>query len=222
MAAEGFRLLHHDSQILVVHKPAGWTIYAEDGVPKGQYLQPQCEEMFGQKFFPVHRLDRATCGIVVFAGDGRWAKELQQQFNGRSVKKKYLALVEGRLQKEQKIELELKEKGRGTLSATTIVKPLKSSELASVPVTLIQAQPQTGRFHQVRKHCRLVGLPIVGDKLYGRIETSQILVRNGKEARLMLSATGLEFAHPRTKKQLKFIDTPDASFSEILEMIGLK
>jgi len=210
------RLLYQDGQLLIVHKPAGWTIYAEDGVPKDQHLQSVCEDLFAQKLFPVHRLDRGTCGIVVFATDGRWARELHEQFSGRRVDKTYLALVEGEIKKTQRIDIALKEKGKGEQSALTVLKPRKSSILHGEPVTLVELHPETGRFHQLRKHCKLIGHALIGDTTYGR--------RSGKineGERLMLSAIGLNFSHPRTRKELKIVDTPDSEFVALAKTAGL-
>lgn len=216
MAAGELRLLHQDAQLLVVHKPTGWTIYSEDGVSKDQHLQPICQDLFAQKLFPVHRLDRATCGIVVFATDGRWARELHEQFAGRRVSKTYLALVEGAVAKAQRIDIALKEKGKGEQSALTNLKIKKKGILAEIPVTLVELTPETGRFHQLRKHCKLIGHPIIGDSTYGKEKSSLEIFKEKKAMRLMLSAVGLNFSHPRTRKELRIVDTPDASFTDLL------
>lgn len=222
MSAGELRLLHQDDQLLIVHKSAGWTIYAEDGVPKAQHLQVVCEDLFGQKLFPVHRLDRATCGIVVFATDGRWAREMQEQFSRRKISKTYLALVEGRIQKSRSIDIPLKEKGKGEQSALTILSAKKSGRLGDSDVTLVELSPQTGRFHQLRKHCKLIGHPIVGDKTYGGQQIKSQESDKKKDVRLMLSAVELKFLHPRTKRELRIKDTPDSSFVEILQQARIK
>jgi tRNA pseudouridine65 synthase len=217
MTSGELRLLQQDAQLLVVHKPAGWTMYAEDGVSKDLHLQPICQDLFMQKLFPVHRLDRATCGIVIFATDGRWARELHEQFAGRKISKTYLALVEGSLDKPRCIDIALKEKGKGEQSAVTNVKVKKKGNLAGMPVTLLELTPETGRFHQLRKHCKLIGHPIIGDTIYGKEKTNQLVSNHVKNLRLMLSAVGLKFSHPRTRKEMRIVDTPDVEFVELLK-----
>lgn len=221
MAAGELRLLQQDGQLLVVHKPAGWTIYAEDGVPKTQHLQSICEDLFGQKLYPVHRLDRATCGIVLFAKDGRWAREMQEQFARRKVSKIYLALVEGKVNRNQKINIPLKEKGKGEQSAETSLVIKKSGFIEGREVTLVELAPTTGRFHQLRKHCKLIGHPIVGDKIYAAGKGEENDARQ-KEFRLMLSAVELRFTHPRTKKEFRIKDTPDQEFVDVLGLAKIR
>ena len=221
MASGELRLLQQDGQLLIVHKPAGWTIYAEDGVPKSQHLQHVCQDLFGQKLFPIHRLDRATCGIVVFATDGRWAREMQEQFAKRKVTKIYSALIEGNLRKSQTINIALKEKGKGEQSASTLIVPKKTGILNGLEVTLVDLTPHTGRFHQLRKHCKLLGHPIIGDKLYAnQKKVSSNPEQN--ELRLMLSAVELRFFHPRTKKEIRIKDSPDFEYTEILKQAKIR
>jgi tRNA pseudouridine65 synthase len=216
------RLLHQDGQLLVVHKPAGWTIYHEDGVPKSQNLQFVCQDLFGQKLHPVHRLDRATCGIVVFATDGRWARELHEQFDRKSVKKKYLALVDGAVKKAQRIEIPLKDKSKRPQSAFTKITPKSLGDIADNQLTLVELDPETGRFHQLRKHCKLIGHVIVGDSLYGKEKLNQLVFAGDLKSRLMLSAVSLSFSHPRNKKELRINDIPDISFNDVLKAAGIK
>ncbi len=214
------RLVYQDQQILIVHKPSGWTIYAEDGVPKSRQLHAVCSDMLMEDLHPVHRLDRPTCGLVVFANSGRWARLLQEQFAGREVKKAYQAVVHGHLTGSQKIDIKLREKGKGEQSAVSNLKAIGKGMLNQMPVTLVELSPETGRFHQLRKHCKLIGHPIVGDGQYGFSHQDKQIAEQ-IPLRLMLSAVKLSFEHPKAKKPLMFTDTPDNSFLQVLEAAGL-
>lgn len=214
------RLIYQDQQILVVHKPSGWTIYEEQGVPKEYQLHAVCTSMLMEDLHPVHRLDRPTCGLVVFAGSGRWARLLQEQFMGREVKKTYQALVHGHIDGSRKIDIKLKEKGKGEQTAVSNIKSLTKGSLAGFPVTLLELMPETGRYHQLRKHCKLIGHPIVGDSQYGLTEQDKKIADN-LQLRLMLTAIKLSFSHPKSKRLLNLEDTPDQSYLNVLQAAGL-
>ncbi len=165
---------HH----VVVHKPANMVVVAGRGVPKPT-LMDLVQEKFGKGIRPVHRLDRVTDGCCIFAKSLFGQQALSNAFRRHLVDKRYLAIVEGEPQftslnidaRLQRID-EPKAK-KGPLAEQTIDDEGKRA-LTRVKVwakadgfAIVEAQPLTGRMHQIRAHLAHVGHPIVGDKQYG-------------------------------------------------------
>ncbi len=152
---------------IAVNKPAGMPTQ-----PTRDRKQRSLEELLRVQYrsiFLVHRLDTGTSGVVVFARTREAAAELSQLFAGRSMRKIYLARVEGAIESEVTIDSPI-----GGKDALTIVRPLGDG--------LIEAEIGTGRTHQIRIHLASIGHPVIGDRRYG-----------GKSARrLMLHAWKLE------------------------------
>jgi len=196
-------ILHHDHELLLMDKPSGLL-----SVPgKGEHLA-DCLVTRVQAVFPdallVHRLDRDTSGVMVFAMTRHAQRHLGLQFEKRQMKKTYLARVFGRVaEKTGTVDLPLIvdwpnrplqhvdfENGK---SAITDWRVLKYEENA----TRVRLFPQTGRSHQLRVHMREIGHPILGDPFYAAGEARQA-------ERLMLHAESLRLRHPDGGKGLTF------------------
>jgi 23S rRNA pseudouridine1911/1915/1917 synthase len=156
-----------------------------------------------EKLFIVHRLDREASGLLVFAKTISAKEKLQDQFKNHSAGRKYIALVEGRIEKDDfTIRSFLAEnsayrvystkRARAGKLAVTHVHVLKRNPTS----TLVEVRLETGRKHQIRVHLAENGHPITGDKNYGS--------RTNPFRRLALHAARLEFAHPATGKGMKF------------------
>ncbi|WP_121632666.1 RluA family pseudouridine synthase [Tropicibacter alexandrii] len=201
-------ILHEDSDLLIVHKPAGLL-----SVPgKGEDLQ-DCLLTRLTVPFPtvrlVHRLDRDTSGVMVFALTEHAQRHLGQQFEARKTKKTYIARVAGRLEpKSGEIDLPLivdwpnrprqkvcHETGKPSLTG---YKVLKSSDAES----RVRLFPHTGRSHQLRVHMLALGHPILGDPLYAA-DTA------GNYPRMMLHAEELRVNHPESGRGMSFRAKPD-------------
>lgn len=165
---------HH----VAVFKPHNMAVVGGQGVPRPTLLD-LVRKMFGAHLAPVHRLDRVTAGITLFARSLFAQHALENAFKKRLVKKIYYALCEGHPkfikksvdQPLKKVDLDHK---RGPI-AKSIVQAGGESAITNFKVLkqlddsycLIEAQPLSGRFHQIRAHLSFLGLPIVGDRLYG-------------------------------------------------------
>lgn len=214
--------------MLAVHKPAGWTVYRES--PSVPNALDVLHERFGRGVFPVHRLDRGTCGILLFASDPKIAERLQRAFGSRSVSKTYWAISSGELESpEGAVRVPLAgNKEKEPKPAVTLYRRLETRERAlegdEEPRRFhwIEAKPETGRYHQIRRHLKALGCPIVGDKEYGRSVLNERLSKTFRESRMLLSSVEVEFAHPVTGKTIRVRTKPDASFASIARRLGFR
>ncbi|WP_020617671.1 RluA family pseudouridine synthase [Paenibacillus daejeonensis] len=206
----GMSILHEDEDIIVIHKDAGLLSIAtdkEDQLTAYRQLTAYVRRTDPrQRIFIVHRLDRDTSGVMMFARSEQIQQQLQNEWQEAVVERSYVALVEGRVRRAAgRIESWLKEsktlrmyaserQGDGQ-HAITHYKVMETSRTHS----LLEVTLETGRKNQIRVHMEEIGHPVVGDKKYG--STSNIIGRLGLHARILV------FRHPRSGELLRF-ETP--------------
>ena len=215
------KILYEDEHLLVVDKPAGLPVLPDGWEEDAPYLVKSLEEKYG-KIFIVHRLDKITSGVMVFARDAETHRALSLQFESHEAEKTYHALVEGNPKWEEKTARHPLRANVGHKHRTMVDdKNGKPSEtrfrvLKRYPArpeqgreasALIEAKPMTGRTHQIRVHAYALGHPLVGDVLYGAQETYGI-------PRPMLHAHSLSFIHPVTNERVKFTAPHPPDFDE--------
>jgi tRNA pseudouridine65 synthase len=167
-------------------------------------------DLLGQPVHPVHRLDGGTSGVLVFALSPEAARRARVEFDEQRVRKRYVALVRGAPAIEEIVvdhPLPPAEGSRERVAAVTVVRALEVVTLDESPLrerryALVRAEPRTGRFHQVRRHLKHLGHPVIGDANYGRSEHNRLLADRVGLHRLALHALSIELAHPFTGEQL--------------------
>lgn len=212
------KILYEDAHLLVVDKPAGLSVLPDGWEKDSDYLVKKLEEPFG-KVFIVHRLDKITSGVMLFARDAETHRALNIQFENREAQKTYHAIVQGNPRWEEKVAKHPLRANVGHKHRTTVDdKNGKPSETRFRVIkryeeaALIEAKPMTGRTHQIRVHAYALGHPLVGDVLYSAQEMHGI-------ARPMLHAQSLWFIHPVRKERLKFSAPHPADFEEALKQL---
>jgi tRNA pseudouridine65 synthase len=192
------RVLHRDEFVLAVDKPSGlithrgWANDADNALVRARALA-------GKHVFPVHRLDRGTSGVLLFALDSETAAALGRQFEQGGFEKRYLALVRGIPPEQIEVDHPLaREPGSEKKPARTRVRRLGSFERYA----LVEATPLTGRPHQVRRHLKHLSHPILGDTRYGHGEHNRACRARFALHRLALHASLLAFTHPETAERL--------------------
>jgi tRNA pseudouridine65 synthase len=183
-------LLYLDERLAIVNKPSGMLVHRgwdNDRVVAMTLLRDQ----LGRRVYPVHRLDRATSGALAFALSPLDAAWLQEAMEGGGFRKRYLALVRGIPPDEGVVDHPVPRTEDGPrVPAVTEYRRLFSFDRFS----LVEARPLTGRLHQIRRHLKHLGHPIVGDVNYGRGEINRLFRERYGLFRLALHAVTLEIA----------------------------
>jgi RluA family pseudouridine synthase len=214
-----------DDHILVVDKPAGLPVLPDGWEKDSPYAMKMLEDEFGRVFI-VHRLDKITSGVMVFAREAESHRALSMQFEAHIVEKVYHAIVEGNPpwdEKTAKHPLRINvghkhrtavdnRKGKPSETRFRVLKRYPARVEWDRSTALIEAMPMTGRTHQVRVHAYALGHPLVGDILYGA-QNSDVI------ARPALHALSLTFNHPLSNEKLTFKTEYPQDFDTALKLL---
>jgi tRNA pseudouridine32 synthase / 23S rRNA pseudouridine746 synthase len=210
-----FPVLHVDEHLLAVDKPPGRLVIPGRGAPE-RTVQQEAQEAFG-RLWVVHRLDRGTSGVLVFARSAEAHRALNLAFDRQEVAKRYLALVRGAPPAEARLAVPIAPARRGRMrparpgdpkakEAATLVRLLEA--FAARPplprLALVEALPETGRTHQIRVHLAWAGTPLAVDPDYGDGAPLADAAGAVLLARTPLHAASLEVRHPATGLAVRF------------------
>lgn len=225
-------ILYEDEFIIVVNKPPGILVHktwiSEDKV----FLLQKLRDQIGFRPYTIHRLDRGTSGVILFAKSAEISGRFSALFMDHSIEKKYLAIVRGWLPEKGCIEYPLSDPESGKnekLEAITPYKTLVKSEInaaiglkyKTARFSLIEASPRTGRRHQIRKHFAHIDHPIIGDKRHGDVKHNTYFREHFDISRMCLHASELHFIHPITDVKLSITAKFDADFARALDITDL-
>ena len=205
-------ILYRDDYLAIVHKPAGWLVHRTP-LDKGEtrFVLQTLRDQIGQHVWPVHRLDKGTSGVLVFALSADVARTLGQAFeSGEGLHKEYRAIVRGWPLDEGLIDHPLKRMPDDMRSEREEIQPaqtryatLRRGELSIAQDTFpslrwaeVLLQPLTGRRHQLRRHMKHIAHPIIGDATHGKGPLNRSVAAHIGVARLWLHAQQLTLKHP--------------------------
>lgn len=235
-AREHLPILFQDEFLAVVDKPSGLLVHRSPiDRHERRFAVQLLRDQLGRRVYPVHRLDKGTSGILVFALDRETARTLADAFARQQVRKTYLAVVRGWPAASGVIDhpLEAVEDAliapdtAGPRAAVTRFRTLATAELphrvdryATSRYALVELEPATGRRHQLRRHLAHVSHPIIGDSTYGKGRHNRLFARLFGVPRLLLACVRLGFKHPATGEPLVIETTPGADFAAVLQQLG--
>ncbi len=205
-------IIYEDEWLIAIDKPSGMLVHpTKNPEPDEQIALKALRNHLGQYLFVVHRLDRPTSGVLIFTKTPEVQSQLSILFQTWQVKKQYYAVVPFETPKEFSVDLPVKreetDEPMPSFTHFEMITSIPANKLATSPFTLPKVSPQTGRFHQIRRHLAWNNFPIMNDYLYGDIPFNTKLAEETKITRLMLLAKSIEFIHPVTQKRV-FIETP--------------
>jgi tRNA pseudouridine65 synthase len=227
-------IIHLDDDLVAVNKPSGIKVHRGPyDAPREPFLLQMVRDQLNRHLYPVHRLDKPTSGILVFALNPGAARSLAKSFARRQVHKTYLAVVRGYIAEVGEVDYPLSGSADGEAMdrarrpARTGYLRLDTTELAvavgryaTARYSLVQVAPVTGRMHQIRRHMRHLRHPIINDRQYGDNKHNRFFSEILACRRLLLAATAIRFPHPRTRATTSLTAPLDAEFTRLLERLG--
>lgn len=222
-------IIHADEALVAVNKPPGIAAHRSQLVgADDDYLVDRVREITGRTLYLVHRLDRATSGVNLFAASRELAASLGEQFMSRAVDKTYLAVCRGWPDETGAIDYALDAPGkREPKPALTEFKRLATVEvpiaLGRYPAqryALVAAYPRTGRYQQIRRHFHHVSHHLIGDTTHGRGDHNRLFRQYYGAHRLLLHAWRIALTHPVSGAPVGFEAPLDASFQRVIDTFG--
>lgn len=231
-------ILYADDRIVAIHKPAGLLVHRSNlDRHETRFALQMLRDQLRREVYPVHRLDKPTSGVLLFALDRETCRDLSAQFEAGRVRKRYLAIVRGHPPAEFIIDHPLAsiddEPGgrkapagdaqpavtRGRLLARTEL-PLQVDRYPTSRYALVELEPVTGRRHQLRRHLKHATHPVIGDTTYGKGRHNRLFLERFGVGRLLLACVGLEFQHPDTGVPLAVHALPASDYMQVTRALG--
>ena len=221
MSAQPLTILWRDAHLIVVQKPAGWLVHRTRlDAHEDRFVMQTLRDQIGQHVYPVHRLDKGTSGVLVLGLSSAVAASLGQAFARRQVGKRYVAMVRGWPSPQTVIDHALRPddapQDAPAQPARTVLHrlatwslPVPVDRYATTRVALVEAWPQTGRRHQIRRHLKHLAHPIIGDATHGKGAHNRWWAERLGCNRLWLHAAALALVHPVTQRPMRWQSRPD-------------
>jgi tRNA pseudouridine65 synthase len=222
-------IVYEDQWIIAINKPAGLLVHRSYIATNTDiYALQLLRDQVGYHVFPIHRLDRKTSGILLFAKDKSFVQPFQEALSSSHSKKSYNAIVRGYFPNDRTVDYDLTNDKGKTQSAITNFKLISITEL-DLPFgrfntsrySLIEAQPRTGRMHQIRKHLNHLRHPIIGDRPHGCNKQNKLFLEKWNLTKMLLHAKTLEIQHPYLNQNLSIKASSPQHFNQMLEVLNL-
>jgi tRNA pseudouridine65 synthase len=228
------KILFQDEHFFAIDKPAGHFVHPPERsrypVPREKICLYALRELMNREVFPAHRLDAPTSGVVLFAMSREAAGMLGKLFMERRIHKTYHAVARGHVAEEGSIEIPLEIAGFDDLmESKTLFKRLKTIELPvavgkkypTARYSLVEVNPVTGRWHQIRRHFDRIAHPLLGDIEHGDSHHNRFFRDDLKIQGLCLQGSKLEFIHPWSGVEMKIEAEPCEKWNKIRSLFGI-
>ncbi len=221
-------ILYQANDLVAINKPHGLLVHrspiASDAT---EFAVQLLRDQLGQRVYPVHRLDRKTGGVLLFALTESMNSVMQQQFMDSLVHKTYIAIVRGYAPDSQTIDYPLRNDETGvSQDAVTHIKTLQRTEIplpfgkhATSRYSLVELTPTTGRMHQLRKHMAHILHPIIGDRPHGCNKQNKLFKEHFGMNTMLLHAQQLTFKHPASGEEISITAPVQAEFTRMLGVL---
>ena len=229
-------ILYQDEYLVAINKPSGLLVHKSPiDRHETEFALQMVRDQIRQYVYPIHRLDKPTSGVLLFALSAEILKTMSLLFRSHEVRKEYIAIVRGYTQAEDLIDYPLKQmldtKEQKKLGITkeaqeaqtyyeclaTVELPYAVSRYPVARYSLVKLLPKTGRKHQLRRHMKHIFHPIVGDTKHGRGEHNQLFREKFECHRLLLHAEKMEFTHPVSKETIEIHAPFDRVFTKLIK-----
>ena len=229
-------ILYKDEYLVAINKPSGLLVH-KSMIDRHEiyFAMKMLRNQIGQWVYPIHRLDKPTSGVLLFALDKYSAKLMSEQFRESKIQKTYIAVVRGytdekgfidyalsvKLDKiadrKSSVEKEAQEAQTEYERLATVEVPHAVGRYDKTRYSLVKLHPKTGRKHQLRRHMKHLSHHMLGDTKYGRGEHNKMIREKYNCHRLLLHAISLEIKHPYTNENLIIKANFDDTFSSIFK-----
>ncbi len=232
-------ILYQDDDYVAVNKPSGMLVHRTNLARfETEFALQILRDQIQKTVYPVHRLDRPTSGVLIFALSPSAANALATEFSEKRVSKKYLAVVRGKAPESCTVDHPLKEEldpisdkmarlDKPAQEAVTDIERVATVELPycvdrypTSRYSLVRAVPRTGRKHQIRRHLKHLNHPIIGDVNHGVGKHNRLFREEFKNQRLLLACTEISFRHPHHNEDVVIRAPLSKDFQLILEKLG--
>lgn len=230
-------VLYRDDALIAIDKPAGWLVHRSNlDRHETRILVQALRDQTGRHVHPVHRLDKGTSGVMLFAFSPEMAARLGEQFERHEVRKSYLAVVRGWPPEAGSIDHPLARPrdaygvathAQAAQAAITDFRRLATIELPhavdrypTARYALLVLQPRTGRWHQLRRHLKHIAHPIIGDATHGKGRHNRFFQMQFGCDRLLLACTELCLRHPEDGRAMCLRAPVSGRFASVLEQLG--
>jgi tRNA pseudouridine65 synthase len=222
-------LLYRDEYYIAVNKPAGLQVHRSWISEENEvFLLQRLRDQIGQRVYPIHRLDRPTSGVILFALSSEAARVMCGVFEQREVTKEYLAIVRGYTEEQGHINYPLREEPhKPEQQAITDYQRLATVELP-IPIgryntarySLVRVTPHTGRMRQIRKHFHHIFHPLIGDTSHGEGRHNRLFREEFAVERLLLHAHRLQLPYPGSETALIITAPLPPEFEQLMTRFG--
>lgn len=233
---ETLPILYRDDWLIAIHKPAGLLVHRTDlDRHETRFALQILRDQLGRPVWSVHRLDKGTSGILLFALDREAGRAMGALFEAGQVAKRYLAVVRGHPPAAGVIDHPLAPMAderagiaaRAPQTAVTRFRTLAATELPyrvdrypTSRYALVDLEPLTGRWHQLRRHMKHIAHPIIGDATHGKGRHNRLFQELFGCHRLLLAAVALGFRHPVTGEMIQLKVQPSDDFASVLRSLN--
>ncbi|OEU50170.1 MAG: pseudouridylate synthase [Desulfuromonadales bacterium C00003096] len=211
--SESLEILYQDEHLVAVNKPAGLLVHRSPiDRRETRFALQILRDQLGQHVYPVHRLDKPTSGVLLFGLSPEATHRGAEAFAGRQVSKKYLAVLRGYSDEQGSIDYPLRDEPDQRAAKAppvearsartdyrrlaTVELPIAVERYATSRYSLVEAQPLSGRRHQLRRHFKHLSHPIIGDTTHGNGQHNRFFRQQFGCQRMLLAATELSLIHP--------------------------